>query len=709
MITSVHYTTAKIALVGDSGVGKSGLGYRLAESRFQVTESTHGQQFWIVDVLGTIRSDGTQCEAILWDFAGQPNFRPIHALFLEDIDIALVLFDPGRPDTLAGVDYWLKHLEGKQRSSRVILVAARVDVSQSSLSNAELESFCRERNISGGFVATSAKRNEGIDMLLNRIQEQIEWDAKPTTVTTQTFKRIKDYILELKVNTTHQALLVSSEQLRTQLELADTKWRFSDKELMGAVGHLQNHGYVTILRRSSTDERILLAPDLLINLAASYLFQAQANEKGLGSLEEAHVLRGEYQLPEVEGLSEEEQFIMLNAVTELFLSRNICFRESVDNQTFLIFPSLIFERPVRMIEDTELAEDMTYIVTGRVENVYPALVVLLGYAHSFQRTHQWRKQAQYMTREGHVCSFKLVNDDAGELELVLYYGKDTPNFRRMRFQGLFEQILSSRSVSVKRYTSIVCPKCGRQLRRRAIIDRLNEGKTFLYCEEDGKKIILPKAVNLVTATRQVYAEVVRDEATSNRRTSYETALVRVKGFLRDRVDTTVPTCFVSYAWGVVEDERWVLQLANDLRNAGIDVVLDQLHNAAFGSSIARFITRIEQSAYIVVVGTPSYREKYEKRVSQYGSVVAAEVDLLEQRLMGTEEQKASILPILLDGDEHTSLSPLMRRRVYGDFRKEEMYFVTLFDLLLTLYNVPFEDQIVQDLRFRLREESQERK
>src|SRR6266513_1018652 len=112
---SVHYTTIKIALVGDSAVGKSGLGYRIAEDRFQITESTHGQQFWVVDKLGATRKDGTQCEAVLWDFAGQPNFRPIHALFLDDVDLALVLFDPSRPDTFTGVDYWLKQLSQNQQ------------------------------------------------------------------------------------------------------------------------------------------------------------------------------------------------------------------------------------------------------------------------------------------------------------------------------------------------------------------------------------------------------------------------------------------------------------------------------------------------------------------------------------------------------------------------------------------------------------------
>jgi len=421
--SSVHYTTAKIALVGDSGVGKSGLGYRLAENRFQITESTHGQQFWVVDKLGKMRQDGTQCEAVLWDFAGQPNFRPIHALFLDEVDLALVLFDPSRQETLTGVDYWLKQLTHKQQSCCITLVAARSDVSMLSTSPAELEAFCQERNISGGFIATSAKKNEGIDTLLEIIRQQIDWDAKPTTVTTETFKRIKDHVLRLKANADRKNVLVSSAQLRILLAAAEPGWQFSDAEMLAAVGHLQNHGYVTILRSSSNDQSILLAPDVLINLTASYLLKAQANEKGLGSLDESRALRNDYRFQEVENLSEDERDILLNAATELFLDRNICFRESVDNQTFLIFPSLIADRPPRMIEDTELVEDVTYIVTGLVENLYPALVVLLGYAPSFQRMNQWRKQARYETMRGEICGFKQTNDEPGELELVLYYAK----------------------------------------------------------------------------------------------------------------------------------------------------------------------------------------------------------------------------------------------------------------------------------------------
>ena len=80
-------------LVGDHSVGKSALGYRLIHGEFKEQASTHGQQFWVFPALGNRRADGTECEAILWDFAGQPDYRLVHALFVDDADLALVLFD----------------------------------------------------------------------------------------------------------------------------------------------------------------------------------------------------------------------------------------------------------------------------------------------------------------------------------------------------------------------------------------------------------------------------------------------------------------------------------------------------------------------------------------------------------------------------------------------------------------------------------------
>ena len=94
-----------------------------------------------------------------------------------------------------------------------------------------------------------------------------------------------------------------------------------------------------------------------------------------------------------------------------------------------------------------------------------------------------------------------------------------------------------------------------------------------------------------------------------------------------------------------EHERWVeKRLATDLQKAGIDVVLDRWHNAQIGASVARFVERIEKSDRIVMVGTPLYRRKYENKDTSTGYVVAAEVDLIGNRLLGTEAQKRKRAP-----------------------------------------------------------------
>jgi WD40 repeat protein len=106
-VGSVRYVTKRVALVGDTGVGKTTLGWRLVSGEFQPQESTHGQQFWPFDLLSQTKADGTRAEAVLWDFAGQPEYRIVHSLFLEHIDCALILFDASNhEEPLRGVEYW---------------------------------------------------------------------------------------------------------------------------------------------------------------------------------------------------------------------------------------------------------------------------------------------------------------------------------------------------------------------------------------------------------------------------------------------------------------------------------------------------------------------------------------------------------------------------------------------------------------------------
>ena len=407
-------------LVGDHSVGKSALGYRLIHGRFEKQESTHGQQFWVFPAVGKRRADGTDCEAILWDFAGQPDYRLVHALFVDNADLALVLFDASDlRDPLHGVGFWLKQLQTGKSRCPIILVAAQTDRGACSLTPDELKAFCQKHGIAGP-VATSANTGFGIAELVERMQSLIPWEEKAATVTTMTFKRIKDYILGLKEAKSDGQAIVTPEELRRRLEATDAGFRFSDAEMLTAVGHLENYGYVKRLRTSKGEQRVLLQPERLNNLAASFVLEARRNPKGLGALEEKRLLTGGYNFPELNDLNEGEHEVLLDSAALLFLEHNVCFRETdpLRMEPYLVFPELInLKKPAEEEQATE--DGVAYTVSGPTENVFASLVVLLGYTHTFTRTAQWHNNARYEVGDGLVCGFRQEAERDGELDFVL--------------------------------------------------------------------------------------------------------------------------------------------------------------------------------------------------------------------------------------------------------------------------------------------------
>jgi hypothetical protein len=305
---------------------------------------------------------------------------------------------------------------------------------------------------------------------------------------------------------------------------------------------------------------------------------------------------------------------------------------------------------------------------------------------------------------GLVCGFRQEAERDGELDFVLSFGPKVGPPVRTLFQGLFESFLARRNLTVTRYEPVRCtnPVCGHLLDRSVVRQRLKEEKTFAFCNDCGKKLSLPVMAEPIQLSREVQTEVTSQRHAAEQRTRFEQAIFRVRTYVAEQ-KTTPPETFVSYARGVAEHERWVeKRLAPDLQKAGINVLLDRWHNAQIGASVGRFVERIEKSDRIVVIGTPAYRRKYENKDTSTGYVVAAEVDLIHNRLVGTEPQKQSVLPLILHGEKTESLPPLLHGRVYADFRDELAYFATAFDLILSLYQLAPNDPAVADLRESLR-------
>jgi len=85
-----------------------------------------------------------------------------------------------------------------------------------------------------------------------------------------------------------------------------------------------------------------------------------------------------------------------------------------------------------------------------------------------------------------------------------------------------------------------------------------------------------------------------------------------------------------------------------------------------------------------------------------GYVSAAEGDLIGKRMIGTEAQKESVLPVLLEGTEESAFPHLLHGRVYGNFRRSEAYFDKALDLILSLYEIQPRDPVAIELRESLR-------
>ena len=671
--TSVkRYATAKVVLVGESGVGKTGLGYRLATDEYKEHSSTHGQQFWVVDSLQHTRPDGVPCEVVLWDLAGQQDYRLIHVLFLDDADAALVVIDASRRHDLLDVaTFWIKALEAARPGRCVkLLVAARSDRGNAVVSAAELGEFAARFGVEAGFLETSALTGEGLPKLAQALREHVRWDDLPMVVETPALTSVKAEVLRLKEQQADNVPLISVTDLQARLDV-----QASQAETDASIRDLQVHGFAHLLRAADGTRLVLLKPELLNNLASSFILEARRNERGLGALDEQAIFAGRYRFPELDGLADEQRRVLAESAIVLFLEHNVCFREPIGDQVLLIFPELINERPPLLTDATRLIDDVTYVVTGSIENVYASLVVLLGYTNVLRRKDQWRGQAQY-EMDRHLLHFRQERPRDDRLEIVLSYPDDVTVSAKRVFQGLIEQFLRRRQVAVRMYPKVTCPACGYVLPREQVIQFIDQGTGTTYCPRGGHAIRLliePERVVLSEHEREFMAA---ETAAATERTTFAVVATQLRGYLTEVAGHQRSlVVFVSYPWGDRATESWVRdRLAPDLQQAGLEVVLDRA-TTRVGDSLARSVERVQTADRVLVIATPEYARKYDDAA---GTVVAAEADVINLRLLGTEEQKSTVLPVLLAGSPAESLPTLMRTRIHADFRNPDRYFIELF-------------------------------
>jgi len=142
--------------------------------------------------------------------------------------------------------------------------------------------------------------------------------------------------------------------------------------------------------------------------------------------------------------------------------------------------------------------------------------------------------------------------------------------------------------------------------------------------------------------------------------------------------------FISYSWDTEDHKKWVLDLADNLCKDGIDVLLDRYELRA-GKSVQYFVENsIKKANKILIVFTPNYKLKAEKRVGGVGY----EYSILNSELYQKQADNERIIPILRTGKKSESIPEFMQQYIHIDMANNKNYKDSYTDLLRELYDKP---------------------
>jgi WD40 repeat protein len=518
-----RYVNAKVVLIGEGTVGKTSLAHRLIEDRYVIRDRTHGMNVWPLDL--PLAPDATlQREALLWDLAGQEDYRLIHRLFLDETALALLLINPQKNDPFAEAGDWLKALEtaasqhASGRSVPRLLLFSQVDVGGMKVSNAKIEQF-REQHGFAGWLATSAKTGEDCSdtenggkpsKLKQMIADHIPWSTLPWTATPRLLAELKNAVMTIRDKT--DIRLLRFPELAQRLEQALPGERFGESEVRTAVTLLANHG---LARPLKFGDLVLLRPDLLNGYAGAIIRAARAHQDEIGCVSEADIYGPDFDFTGVDRLNRPDEELLLRALVQTFLDHSLCIAEDTSRGRHLVFPS-----QYRREKDIpwEPGVFVSYTFSGEWQTVWTTLVVRLWYSQEFKHKELWRNAAEFQSSRDHLLGLKIDNRQGeGQATISLFFDVKTPDELKVIFIEYVHRHLDKYGCDVTRDRRYVCPNC-----EQLVIDldkvrrRLEAGKDFITCQECDKQVPLIDFIEQRLKSDPVARRILSMEETATR-------------------------------------------------------------------------------------------------------------------------------------------------------------------------------------------------
>ena len=582
---STTYANAKVLMLGDSGVGKSGLAMVLAGEEFQPTESTHGRRIWRLAAAEDPDSSGDNREVLLWDLAGQPGYRIVHQLHLEGAAAALILFD-AKSETapLAGVRHWahaVRHAHPAVAGGlSTFLVAARADRGGINVSDQRITKLMADCAIDDYF-RTSAKEGTNTDLLRSRLLAAIDWARIPEVTSTALFAAVKQFVVDQKsagnllmpideLCRMFQEAVPSGLQLLTAQEQApelagDGPQEISRTRLTsvfeGCIARMESAGLVTRLKFG---DYVLLQPELLDIYAGTIVNAARDEPDGLGSILESKVVSLDFAVPSTDRVPEERQErLLVLATLEELLQHELVLREPTTDGVQLVFPSA-YRRDLPASQ-TPKGDGVVFRFEGPIENVYATLIVRLARSDRFRRVETWQSAARFAAGDGE-CTVVLRYDGEGDAELWIGYDR-VPDRLRRQFERFVHVHLDRWATpgTVTRERQYSCPHDGTAFTAEQVQQVIRLGRLSILCPVCENRIPLRDDYELASGADQSTAamDASADAVPGNQAAS---------AVLRGKEEVAEFDVFLCHNW---EDKPAVRRLAQQLRERGLRPWLDE--------------------------------------------------------------------------------------------------------------------------------------
>ena len=144
----------------------------------------------------------------------------------------------------------------------------------------------------------------------------------------------------------------------------------------------------------------------------------------------------------------------------------------------------------------------------------------------------------------------------------------------------------------------------------------------------------------------------------------------------------MPRAFISYSWDSDEHKEWVRILAARLRGDGVETVLDQWHLVP-GDQLPAFMEKaICESDYVLIVCTPHYKDKSEKRLGGVGY----EGDIITGQVLTTRNER-KFIPILRKGNWSDAAPIWLVGKYHVDLRNDPYTEQQYQDLVNTMLGI----------------------